>query len=247
MQKYYIPHELKAGDITHLADNDSKIAIADNIKVEDIVEIETYSHIFSAIVTDISKNSVEVEILEKKSDRKGSTNKNTGGISLIQSILNHKKFTFLLEKSVELGINAIYPLHSELSLTTPKEFNKNRGLYNKVISDACEQSRNPYPTILKDLTSIDELKNLGGDGDIKLCLATEDPKAKNLKEIILSKDIKGRNIYIAIGPESGWSLEDIKTLKQANFEFVKLKGNILRTETTGIVVGSIIQFVRGNI
>ncbi len=247
MHKYYIPHELKVGDITHLADNDSEIAIKIGIKVEEIIEIETYTSIFNAIVTNISKRNIEVEILEKVGDRKGGSSKDIGGIAIIQSISNPKKFGFFLEKAVEIGINSVFPLSSELSIINGKEFLKNKGLYEKIITDATEQSRNPYPTILKSPCTVSELKDSVKDEDIKICLATESVKCKGLKEIILANDMKGRNVYIAIGPESGWSIEDIDGFKKLGFEFVELKGNILRTETVGLVIGSIVKFVRGEI
>jgi 16S rRNA (uracil1498-N3)-methyltransferase len=60
-------------------------------------------------------------------------------------------------------------------------------------------------------------------------------------------DQKNRNFVVAVGPETGWSSEDIKILENLRFKFVKLKGNILRTETAGIVISSIIQYLNGNL
>ena len=68
---------------------------------------------------------------------------------------------------------------------------------------------------------------------------------KMLNPIINS--IKSNNICIAVGPESGWSVNDLEVFKKNNFQFVTLKGNILRTETVSIVVSSIIKNIKGEI
>ena len=49
------------------------------------------------------------------------------------------------------------------------------------------------------------------------------------------------------GPEKGWDISDLEIFKELDFEFIKLKGNILRTETTGLVIGSIIKYLKGEI
>lgn len=66
MKNYFIRHKVKEGDITNLSDEDSEIIISKDLhKVEDPIEISTLDSIFLAIITDISKSSVEVEIVRK--------------------------------------------------------------------------------------------------------------------------------------------------------------------------------------
>ena len=77
----------------------------------------------------------------------------------------------------------------------------------------------------------------------KICLATENVPTKYLRDLV----IDSRPVYIAIGPEKGWSSSDIEILKKLDFQFIQLKGNILRTETTGLVIGSIIKYIKGEI
>ncbi len=81
---------------------------------------------------------------------------------------------------------------------------------------------------------------------LKLCLSTETDNSKYLNTLLKKENIS-QPIYIAIGPERGWSFSDLKTFQELEFEFVKLKGNILRTETTGLVIGSIIKYLKGEI
>jgi 16S rRNA (uracil1498-N3)-methyltransferase len=244
MQKFFIPHKLKLRDITHLSDSDSELIISQKIlNIEDLVEIETYEKIFIGQITDITKGSVEIEIVEEKGER---TNKIKPSVTIVQSISNDSKFNYFLEKSVEIGIGKILPIESKYSLKNKNKALKDFGLWNKIIKDATDQSRNPYPPILEKPIKIKDLNANDFKDSIKICLATE-----NVNPILLDEYLKTINIdkdfVIAIGPEKGWSSSDIKIFKELDFKFVKLKGNILRTETAGLVIGSIIKYLKGEI
>lgn len=244
MQKYFIPHKLKVGDITHLSDPDSEMIIAqDKLHIEDLVKIDTYEKIFLAQITDISKKSVEAEILEYKGER---INKKQPSITIIQSISHDSKFNYFLEKSVEIGVEKIIPIESKYSLKKKNKAIKSFGLWKKIIKDATEQSRSPYPPVLEKPKRIKNLTKEDLGGSIKICLATENVESKYLNRYLEDKDMS-KNFTVAIGPEKGWSSSDIEVLKNLGFDFIKLRGNILRTETAGLVIVSIIKYLKKEI
>jgi len=245
MQKFFIRHKLSLGDITNLSDSDSEHIIKEKLyDIEDVIKIQTYEREFLAQITDITKGTVEIQIVEDLGERE---NEYTPSITIIQSLSNETKFNYFIEKSVEIGIEKIIPIQSKYSLKTKAKALRDTGYWNKLVKDAVEQSRNIFPTIIEKPIRINELdkNNLKG---IKICLSTESTSTnpKYLSEVLENKDLS-RPIYIAIGPEKGWSSSDINIFKDLEFEFVKLKGNILRTETTGLVIGSIIKYLKGEI
>lgn len=242
MQKYFVRHKLTVGDITHLSDSDSELAISeDKLHTEDIIQVETYENIFLAQITDISKSSVEVEILEDLGKRE---NVYIPSISIIQSLSNDTKFNYFVEKSVEIGIEKIMPTETRYSLKSKSKAIKDYGMWNKIVRDATEQSRNTFPTVIEKPIRLKELLTYNFEKDaLKICLATENVDTKYLSDV----DFKNRPVYIAIGPEKGWGSSDIDVFKELGFTFVKLKGNILRTETAGLVIGSIVKYIKGEI
>lgn len=242
MQKYFVKHKLSIGDICHLSDSDSQLIISENkLKVEDLVEIETYENVYIGQITDISKGSVEIEIVQDKGPREQEY---VPSISIIQALSNESKFNYFIEKSVEIGIEKILPIQSEYSLKNVHKALKDYEYWNKIVKDATEQSRNIFPTIIEKPIDIPKLLDYKFPNNcIKLCLATENVQSKYIKDI----SIDNRPVYIAIGPEKGWSPNDIDIFKKLNFQFIQLKGNILRTETTGLVIGSIIKYIKGEI
>jgi len=241
MQRFFIPHKLQVGDITHLSDKDSEYVISKRLyKVEDPIEVLTLDKIFLGIITDIDKASVEVEIIKKISDVE--EDRNSFSVTVVQAISSDQRFNFFLEKSVELGVNKIIPIETEYSTISKKKAIKRFHLWQKILSQAREQSRNPFDVEILKPIQLNELTKV--DSKYKICLATEANNAFSLKESLSNKD-NDSSYTIAIGPERGWSVSDLEILQKLGFEFVKLGHNILRTETAGLVISSILNFKRG--
>jgi 16S rRNA (uracil1498-N3)-methyltransferase len=245
MQNFFVRHKLTVGDVTHLSDSDSRLIIAEGkLQIEDPVKIETYEKIFLAQVSDIQKNSVEIQIMEEIGERETAY---IPSITIIQSLSNDSKFNYFIEKSVEIGIEKIIPIESKYSLKSKNKAVREYGFWNKLVRDATEQSRNTFPTIVERPIYLRELvKKEFPENSIFLCLATESIDSKFLTEAIEEENLNNP-VYIAIGPEKGWHPSDLAIFEDLGFKFIKLKGNILRTETTGLVIGSIIKYLKGEI
>lgn len=242
MKRFFIKHKLSVEDITYLSDSDSELVINHlKLKIENFVEIETYESIFLAVISNISKSSVEVQVLEKIQDKDV---KDTLDITIVQSLISKDKFNYLIEKSVELGIDMIIPVESKYSSIDRNRATKEYGLWQKIIKDATEQSRNIKPTIIEKPIKLEDLQ-IEKDSN-SICLSTENTDLISLSQYINSVDIN-KPFTIAIGPEKGWSSQDIKKFKDLGFTFIKLKGNILRTESVGLIIGSIIKYLKGDI
>lgn len=242
MNRFFVGHTIEEGDITHLSDKDSAFVInVLKLNIEDVVEIENLTSVFFAIITDIQKNSVEVEVKEKTEDKEKIE---SNGITIIQSLSNSSKFNYFVEKSVELGIERIIPIESKYSLRTKNQAIKDYGLWKKIVKDAKEQSHTLRDTQIDRPIKISDLK-IEKDSN-KICLALENIDTFPLSGYIKNIDIK-KPFVIAIGPEKGWSEKDINIFKELGFSFIKLQGNILRTESTGLVIGSIIKYLKGEI
>ncbi len=246
MEKFFVRHKLSLDDLTYLSDTDSRNIIRKNtLSEEDIVEIETYERRFLGQITEIKPNSVEIHIVEDLGPRESEY---TPDITIIQSLSNESKFNYFIEKSVEIGIERIIPIESKYSLCKRSKAVRNYGYWNKLVRDATEQSRNIFPTIIEKPIKISQLteQNLVPNS-IRICLATtEVENPKNLRDYLSSCNIS-KPVYIAIGPEKGWDYSDIDIFKNLGFSFVKLNGNILRTESTSLVIGSIIKYLKGEL
>jgi 16S rRNA (uracil1498-N3)-methyltransferase len=85
----------------------------------------------------------------------------------------------------------------------------------------------------------------GEDGSLKLLL-WEGEKEQGLRETI-EKIEKPVSVAIIIGPEGGLTSEEAAKAERAGYIPVTLGGRILRTETAGLAVVSILQYVWGDL
>lgn len=162
---------------------------------------------------------------------------------LLQGISKGDRMDYTLQKTVELGVTTIQPLFTEycdVALDAEKSEKKQQQWQDIVIS-ACEQSgRNVVPKVLTPLTLAQWFSE-----NASACGLILDPYAqKKIKE--LPNTMSEKPIHLLIGPEGGLSDAEVLFAQQQGFTAVQLGPRILRTETAGITVLSILQHLWGD-
>ncbi len=181
------------------------------------------------------KNSVIVKVLEYTA--KNTKSKVT--LELAQCISKAQHFDVTLQKAVELGVNIITPIISERSERIIK-FDR----WQRIVISACEQSgRTDLPILnqpIELITWCGNASNLDANETYLLALCT---KTKNNISNLCADLTHKTHIKTLIGSEGGLADSEINYLLKNNFNLVNLGNRILRTETAGIAIISILQFV----
>ena len=154
----------------------------------------------------------------------------------------------IIQKSVELGANAIIPVAMKRCVVKidSKDENKKMCRWQKIAESAAKQSgRNEIPEI-RHIATVEKISNLINKYD-SLIVAYENEKNNTIKrELLKLKDIlqeKGKiNIALIIGPEGGLEEKDVELLKQSGAKIVTLGNRILRTETVALNMLSVIRY-----
>lgn len=157
-------------------------------------------------------------------------------IHLGQGISRGEKMDFTIQKAVELGVSTITPLFTEHCNVKLKAERLERRLqhWQKVAISASEQSgRCNLAQILpaQNLLSWWSLPKIG------LCLLLDPNATIKISEIEERPD----SITILVGPEGGWSDQELRLARQNSFLSIRLGPRILRTETTALAMISILQ------
>jgi 16S rRNA (uracil1498-N3)-methyltransferase len=148
----------------------------------------------------------------------------TTDVTLAVGILkNHAKFDFLVEKCTELGVKRIVPLLTER--TIPRHAKIER--WQKLALAAMKQSERCVLPTIQTLTPFDDFVR-SSRADVKL-FAHE--KAEGPSAL----DVSAATIAMCIGPEGGFTDEELATAIKAGFTAVSLGERILRTETAAVV------------
>lgn len=159
-------------------------------------------------------------------------------LTLQISLSKGDKFDWALQKATELGVAGIQPLISERTEVklTDDRLQKKVMHWRGVVRSACEQSGRtnvpeldapqPFPHVL---SSAEGLSN-----DLKLILDPVDGiSVRDLSEF--------SSALLAVGPEGGFSEEEIELAKNAGYQPLKIGPRVLRTETAPLAAISALQ------
>jgi 16S rRNA (uracil1498-N3)-methyltransferase len=147
---------------------------------------------------------------------------------LLLSIVKFDAFEWALEKATELGITSVIPLaasRSEKALLAAA--GKRAARWQKILLESAQQSRRVrLPTLLPLARPADAFRQHTNDLRI---VFSERPDAPPLRKVLASASAGG--ISLAIGPEGGWTADEIALAQRAEFREASLGRLILRAET----------------
>ena len=163
-------------------------------------------------------------------------------ITLVQAICRGERMDNALQKATELGVFCIQPLLSHrvgVRLDDTRQLKRVKHWQGVVIS-ACEQSgRAVVPEVKKPLSMADWMT--GADESRRLVL---DPTAeKKLSDMTMTGD----SVSILVGPEGGFTEEEMEQVRAAGAIAVSLGPRVLRTETAGPTAIAVLQAKTGGL
>jgi len=166
-------------------------------------------------------------------------------VTLAQSLLKGEKMDYLIQKATELGVKEIIPFFSSRSVPLLEKSRrlKRHVRWEKIAVEASKQcGRGVIPKIesLQDYSDM-----LRGASTDSLRLILWEKKGMKLKEV-LERSREKMKIFFVIGPEGGFSDEEVEKAKRAGFVAVTLGRRILRAETASLCLLSILQYERGD-
>lgn len=200
-------------------------------KDEDFVVIQNNKEYLCNLINQkiILKKKLQERIIDKKIE-----------LILIQGFPKNKKLSIILQKATEIGVDKIYLWKTAHSNNLFSDIIKKNDRFKEILKEASEQSnRIKIPEIFY-LKSIDEIKFIKSDL-LLLFYEKANPIINNIKNYL--NDLKKfKRIFIFIGPEGGFSEEEINLFKLKKAKLVSLGENILRTETAAIVSLALVKY-----
>lgn len=164
-------------------------------------------------------------------------------IYLFQGLPKNDKMELIIQKAVELGVYEIIPVATRravVKLDAKKEEAK-RKRWNSISTSAAKQSKRTVVPEVTRVMGFKEAVSYAGKLDIKLIPYELASGMEQTKEVI-NKIQKGQSIGIFIGPEGGFDESEVEAAKEAGAMPITLGKRILRTETAGMTVLSILMF-----
>ncbi len=152
-------------------------------------------------------------------------------ITLVLAIYKFDRMEWAIEKCTELGVSRIIPLisrrtDSHLATASVKRVDR----WQRIARQAAEQSRRAAPPLIAAPMKLSEALNL--PQPLRIVLAESEEQA--LLRDVLNPEAAGNEITLAIGPEGGWTEDELQSFQQAGWISASLGNTILRAETAAI-------------
>ena len=163
-------------------------------------------------------------------------------ISLYQGLPKSDKMELIIQKAVELGAARVVPVETARCVVKldRKKAESKRTRWQAISESAAKQSgRSVIPEIAMPMKYAAALEE-AADSDIRL-IPYENAEGMERTRKILESVQPGQKIAVFIGPEGGFEETEIRQAEEAGFEAVTLGKRILRTETAGFVVLSLLM------
>jgi 16S rRNA (uracil1498-N3)-methyltransferase len=161
-------------------------------------------------------------------------------VTLFQSVLAREKFEWVLQKGTEVGVARFVPVLTERSLMRVRRIEETKlARWRRILAEAAEQShRGRIPEIEEIVAWKDAVLQLG-HFDRALIAATSGPTC-TIKESLRPGDKPPASIAVLIGPEGGFSADEVRQACDSGAVPISLGPRVLRTETAAVVVPALV-------
>ena len=164
-------------------------------------------------------------------------------IYLFQGLPKGDKMELIIQKAVELGAYSIVPVEMKRCVVKldAKKAQKKTVRWQQISESAAKQSKRMLIPEVKSVMSWREALAFAKELDV---LMVPYELAKGMRETreIISSIRAGQSVGIFIGPEGGFEEEEIQTTMEMGAKPVTLGKRILRTETAGMTMLSVLMF-----
>jgi len=152
-------------------------------------------------------------------------------ITLLLAVFKFDRMEWAIEKCTELNVTSIVPViarRTEKHLAAAAEKRVER--WRRIAREASQQSRGVTAPVIEDPVKLAEAINT--TAELRIVLA-ETEKETQLSDVLRDRQ-EATSVALAIGPEGGWTEEELQLFERAGWVSVSLGATILRAETAAI-------------
>ncbi len=199
------------------------------IKLNENIEVFYENKIHLCQIIKIEKNKISLKIIKNQLLKTPKIK-----IHIYQAIPIQLAITDnIIYKIYEAGAYSFTPVITERSFQNKNIILDKYSRWQKIIFTAFKQTKADYLLKLNNLINLNEINKIKKD----FIVLDNYTKSKKFKDLNLKNK---KEFFILIGPEGGFSQKENKLLKKFNFQFLKLKPHIFKSEDAGLIITSLI-------
>lgn len=225
--------DITGGDVNHIK-NVLRLKIGEEVLIS---SGDNYD--YKCVIDEISEDYVRNKIISV--NEKG--NELPVKVYLFQGLPKSDKMELIIQKMVELGVYQIIPVAMRRSVVKldDKKAKSKVMRWNTISESAAKQSKRSIITEVKDVVTFKQAVSMAKELDMIL-LPYECAEGMEYTKQIINSIKKESSVGIFIGPEGGFDGEELELAKEAGCSIITLGKRILRTETAGMMLMSVIMY-----
>ncbi|HZU81856.1 MAG TPA: 16S rRNA (uracil(1498)-N(3))-methyltransferase [Polyangiaceae bacterium] len=246
MVRLHVDPERLAGETVVVTDEDHRyltrvlrLATGSRVTLFDGRGVEA-----DAEVIRVGPRAVELRVLARREapPPRGPT------LTLIQALARGEKLDLVVQKTTELGVHRILPVTTARAVPRlePLRSSSRLARWQKIATQAARQSGRADVPEVQPVVGF-PIAIAAAPRDALKLLLFEGAKGQGLKQALGSIESPPATVVVAIGPEGGFTDEEVARAKEAGFTVAGLGPRILRTETAALVALAIVGYALGDL
>jgi 16S rRNA (uracil1498-N3)-methyltransferase len=248
MRIFFISPERWSGDrVTIMGQDAHHIGRVLRLKPGDVIAVsDGMGRMGRVRIESLGEEAVEGTVVEEAPEPLGEE---SPPITLAQGLPKGRKFEFILQKSVELGVERIVPVASARTVVRleGRRVAERLERWRRIAREAAKQCRRPSVPEVAALVSLETfLEELGAPEAGQLRLLLWEEASEPLREV-LARAGRPASVVCLVGPEGGFEEAEASLATEAGFAPASLGPRILRTETAPLALLAVLQYALGGL
>ena len=210
-----------------------RLGAGDRITVFDAESVE-----YEGVIMDISSGTIAVQV----DNTRRSQTESRLELNLFQAILKGNRMDGVISQATQLGVSEIFPVISE---RTQVRSTAKVDRWNKIALESTKQCGRATPPVVSEPVDFQNSFGVRKQSEMKIILYENQSELLGDYMDSLTKPVNSINVHI--GPEGGFSKEEITLAKENGYIALGLGKRILRAETASVVGLALLQSRLGDI
>lgn len=211
---------------------------------DEIFVFDGEGHEYGCVIADLTSHSARLDIVEQV---RPASPESPLDLTLAVALLKGEKFDLVVQKATELGVTRLAPLitaRADVRIREPGDARKKADRWARIAFESAKQCGRAQLMLVDPPMNLDEFFRSISDVQLTLTYTARDgdPHADLAKT-----DLKDARIAAMIGPEGGWTDDELKQASARACKIVTLSGRVLRAETAAIAVATLLQHRFGDL